>query len=95
MPLLRGSTGLPLPPEFANIDAADAEEDIAAAVAAEIKENGEHNGMQALSCALRLLPLSRCDKCFNSSCIFLRFWEHQHLAIWQCNGATRNSPLVC
>jgi hypothetical protein len=43
MPLLRGSTGLPLPPEFANLEAADAE-DIAAAVAAASVENGEHDG---------------------------------------------------
>jgi hypothetical protein len=33
MPLLRGSTGLPLPPDFATLETADAGEDIAAAVA--------------------------------------------------------------
>jgi hypothetical protein len=44
MPLLRGSTGLPLPAEFANLEAADAEEDIAAAVAAASVENDEHDG---------------------------------------------------
>ncbi len=43
MPLLRGSTGLPLPPEFATPEPADAEEDIAAEVAAASVDNGAHD----------------------------------------------------
>lgn len=44
MPLLRGSTGLPLPAEFANLEMADAEEDIAAGIAAASMEHDEAGG---------------------------------------------------
>lgn len=67
MPLLHGSTGLPLPPEFANLDAADAEEDIAAAVAAASVENGEQDGVRALCWCFLSQNVTRASVAFRQS----------------------------
>ena len=48
MPPLRGSTGLPLPPDFATLESADAEEDVAAAVADASIDNGAHDSKWTL-----------------------------------------------